>query len=169
MFSFKAIIQKFASKGEKTGWTYIDIPKDIILKLKLKTKKEFRTKGIIDDVKFERLASYPIGEGNFIIAINSDLRKKLGKKEGAIISVKFELDKAEASQSHELLDCLREDQEACEQFLSQPKSHQNYFHNYINSAKTTATKAGRIVQTINAMHKKQNYGEMIRSLNKKNQ
>ena len=69
MFSFKSIIQKFANKGEKTGWTYIDISQDIILKLKLKNKKEFRIKGVMDDVAFERLAVYPIGDGNFIIAI----------------------------------------------------------------------------------------------------
>jgi len=40
MYSFKSIILKFASKGEKTGWTYVEIPGDIILKLKLKNKKE---------------------------------------------------------------------------------------------------------------------------------
>ena len=65
--------------------------------------------------------------------------------------------------------CLKEDAVALKQFQSQLLSHQNYFHRYIESAKTAATKGGRIVNTINAMHKKQNYGEMIRSLNKKNQ
>ena len=75
MFSFKSIIQKFANKSEKTGWTYIDIPQHIILKLKLKNKKEFRIKGVMDNVAFERLAVYPIGDGNFIIVINAELRK----------------------------------------------------------------------------------------------
>lgn len=164
MHSFKSIILKFASKGEKTGWTYVEVPKDIITNLKLKTKKEFRIKGMMDDVPFERLATYPIGEGNFIIAINAVLRKKLGKKEGAIVRVTFELDTSEALQSEELIDCLQDDKEALKQFLSQTKSMQNYFHNYINSAKTPATKASRIVHSINAMHKKQNFGEMIRSL-----
>jgi len=162
--SFKSIIQKFANKGEKTGWTYIDVPPDIILKLKLKNKKEFRIKGIIDDVKFERMAVYPIGEGNFIIAINAELRKKLGKKEGAAIAIKFELDKSEALQSQELLDCLNEDAIAKKQFETLNLSHKNYFHRYIYSAKGEATKAGRIVNVINAMYKKQNFGEMIRSL-----
>lgn len=166
MFSFKSIIQKFANKGEKTGWTYVDIPQDIILKLKLKNKKEFRIKGAMDDVVFERLAVYPIGEGNFIIAINAELRKKLGKKEGAVLSVKFELDKSEALQSQELLDCLKDDKTALKQFNSLLLSHQNYFHRYIYTAKGADTKAGRIVNTINAMHKKMNFSEMIRSLKK---
>ena len=53
---FEAIINKFGNKGEKTGWTYIDIPQHIILKLKLTNKKEFRIKGVMDDVAFDRLA-----------------------------------------------------------------------------------------------------------------
>ena len=167
MHSFKSIILKFASKGEKTGWTYVDIPPDIILKLKLKTKKEFRIKGLLDDVKFERLATYPIGEGNFIIAINAELRKKLGKKEGAMLSVKFELDKSEALQSQELIDCLNEDKIALKQFNSLLLSHRNYFHRYVYTAKGADTRAGRIVNIINAMYKKQDFGAMIRSLKKK--
>ena len=164
MHSFQTIIQKFASKGEKTGWTYVDIPPDIIFKLKLKNKKEFRIKGLMDDVRFERLAAYPIGEGNFIIAINGELRKKIGKKEGAMLHVKFELDLSAPLQSPELMDCLNEDTIALKQFNSLMLSHQNYFHRYVYTAKGAATKAARIVNIINAMHQKQNFGEMIRSL-----
>lgn len=167
MHAFKSIILKFASKGEKTGWTYVEIPTDIIAKLKLKTRKEFRIKGSMDDVKFERLATYPVGDGNFIIAINAELRKKLGKREGATLTVKFDLDKSEALQSQELMDCLKEDPVASKQFESLPLSHRNYFHRYIYTAKGADTKAGRIVNVINAMYKKQNFGEMIRGLNKK--
>ena len=167
MPSFKSIIQKFANKGEKTGWTYVDIPKDIILKLKLKNKQGFRIKGVIDDVKFERLSTYPIGGGEYIIAINGELRKKLGKKEGAMVSLKFELDENNPPESKELMDCLKEDKEALKQFNSLLRSHQTYHHHYVCSAKGAATKAGRIVNVINAMHKKQNFGEMIRSLKKK--
>lgn len=166
---FKAIILKFASKGDKTGWTYVEVPPDIIPKLKLKTKKEFRIKGLIDDLKFERLATYPVGGGNFIIAINAELRKKLGKKQGAMVSIKFELDSSEALQSQELIDCLNEDPLALKQFNSLTLSHRNYFHRYVFTAKGQATRAGRIINTINAMYKKQNFGEMIRGLQKKNQ
>lgn len=164
MPSFKTAIQKFADRGEKTGWTYIDVPPDIIKKLKLKNKKEFRIKGAIDDVKFERMTVYPIGEGNFIIALNGEIRKKLGKKEGAMISIKFEMDSSEAQKSKELLDCLAEDKVAKKQFESILLSHQNYFHRYVFSAKGEATRAGRIVNVINAMYKKQNFPEMIRDL-----
>ena len=167
MFSFKTIIQKYVNKGEKTGWTYVDIPIDILAKLKRKDKKEFRVKGVIDDTKFERLACYPVGEGNFILAINAELRKQIGKKEGATVSIKLDLDPRENLQSQELLDCLNEDPIALKQFNSILKSHQNYFHRYVYTAKGADTRAGRIVNVINAMLKKQNYGEMIRSHQKK--
>ena len=44
MFAFIAIINKFEAKGEKTGWTYVDIPKDILIKLKRKDKKPFASR-----------------------------------------------------------------------------------------------------------------------------
>lgn len=168
MLSFNAIIQKFADRGEKSGWTYIDVPKDVVAKLKLKNRREFRIKGAMDDVPFERLACYPVKDGDFIIALNAELRKKLGKKEGAMLRIKMEQDTREALKSDELLDCLKEEPEALNQFASLTKAHQNYFHNYINTAKGADTRAGRIVHVIHAMLKKQNFGEMIRSHQRKN-
>jgi hypothetical protein len=168
MHSFTAIIQKSGSWGEKSGWTYVDIPQDILTRLKLKSKKEFRIKGFIDDVKLERQAVFPIGEGNYIITLNADLRKKLGKKTGAMVKLSIELDKRDAAQSEELLGCLKDDDVARAQFESMNKSNQNYFHNHILAAKTEATRTTRVVNTLAAMHKKQNFGEMIRGLKAKN-
>jgi uncharacterized protein YdeI (YjbR/CyaY-like superfamily) len=107
-----------------------------------------------------------MGNGEFIIVLNSDLRKKIKKNEGAILNIRFELDKSKALISNELVSCLNDDEIAKKQFLSLLPSHQNYYHRYIETAKTQATKATRIAHTLNAMHKKLNYGEMIRSLKK---
>lgn len=167
MISFNTTLLKFEDKGEKTGWTYVEIPADCLEKLKLKSRKEFRIKGVIDDVKFERLACYPVKDGNFIIAINAALRKKLGKKEGALVSIQLSKDTREALKSDELLECLKEEPQALVYFDSLTKAHQNYFHNYINSAKGADTRAGRIVHSLNALCKKQDFGAMIRSLKKK--
>jgi hypothetical protein len=164
--SFQTIIQKFADKGHQTGWTYIDIPQDIILNFNRKDKKDFRVKGYIDNVTIERMTIFPTGKGNYILALNAQLRKLLGKKEGAIISLKIEVDTNDALKSQDLLDCLNEDAVALKQFNSLAKSHQNYFHNYINSAKGFDTRAGRIINTLLAMNKKMSYSEMIRSLKK---
>lgn len=167
MQSFQAILHKYTQKGEKSGWTYVEIPTAVLAKLKRKNKKAFRIKGSIDNAKFEKMTTYAIGDGAMIIAVNAQLRKTLGKKEGAVVKVKFEVDEGAPLISQELMDCLKEDKVALSQFESLTLSHQTYFHRYIESAKTTATKAGRIVNTIDAMLKKQNFGEMIRSMKKK--
>lgn len=167
MHSFTAIIQRFSSKGEKTGWTYVDIPPDILSKLKLSSKKEFRVKGFMDDIAIVQLAAYPIGEGNYIIAINAELRKKLGKKQGAMLKLKIKLDESERAKSKDLEACLQEDTSASTFFESLNRSHQNYFHTYVLTAKTLPTKTARLVNIINAMHRKQNFGEMIRGLKEK--
>ena len=166
MFSFTATLLKYNNKGEKTGWTYVDVPADIILKFKRKDKKEFRVKGLIDDLKFDRLAVYPIGDGNFIIAVNAQMRKALGKKEGAMVSLNIELDNSPSIRSPELLVCLAEDPLAEKQFESLLLSQRNYFHHYIADAKGHETKAKRIINTIQAIYLKQDFGLMIRSLKK---
>jgi hypothetical protein len=166
VFSFTSIIQKFSSRGEKTGWTYVEIPPELVVKLQLPSKRGFRIKGIMDDVKFSRLSTYPVGGGNFIVAINRDLKKKLAKKEGALLRIKFQLDEKKAPQSPELLIALKEEKKALQVFRKQPFSHQNYFHRYVAAAKTKATRATRIVNIITAMYRGQDFGAMIRSLKK---
>ena len=41
MVRFSTIIKKFADQGEKTGWTYIEIPHTIADQLKPGIKKHF--------------------------------------------------------------------------------------------------------------------------------
>jgi hypothetical protein len=43
-----------------------------------------------------------------------------------------------------------------------PKSHQKYFSNWIESARTESTKAKRIAQAVNALSIGLGYGEMMR-------
>ena len=52
MVSFEAIIKKFDKQGEKTGWTYIDIPEATAQQLMPGNKKAFRIKGNMDDCSF---------------------------------------------------------------------------------------------------------------------
>ena len=44
MVEFTTTIKQFGQKGEKTGWTYIEIPTDIVDQLLPGTKKGFRVK-----------------------------------------------------------------------------------------------------------------------------
>ncbi|MBC8052795.1 MAG: DUF1905 domain-containing protein [Sphingobacteriaceae bacterium] len=163
MVEYDTVILKFAEKGEKSGWTYIDVPADVAQQLKPGNKKSFRVKGMLDMFKFSGIALLPMGEGDFIMALNADIRKGIRKSEGAMLKVKLEEDhdyKLEAPP--ELMECLADDPESLEFYSSLAKSHREYFIKWIESAKTDATRTSRIVQMVNAMARKWDYGQMIR-------
>ncbi|WP_428088853.1 DUF1905 domain-containing protein [Candidatus Pollutiaquabacter sp.] len=51
---YTTIIQKFREKGEKSGWTYIDVPADVANRLKKGQRTSFRVKGKLDDSPLKR-------------------------------------------------------------------------------------------------------------------
>src|SRR5688572_5863787 len=93
MITFKAEIERFAEMGEKTGWSYVFIPSAVANEIKPDCKKSFRVKGRIDDVEIGGVATVPMGEGDFIIALKATLRKQLRKEKGAIVELELEEDK----------------------------------------------------------------------------
>jgi len=161
---FTAILEKFASQGEKTGWTYISIPKKVAEKINPGVKRSFRVKGKIDEHPIKFVATVPMGEGNFIIAINATMRKAIGKQKGEKVEVELELDKAKIAINKEFLECLADEPAALKEFNKMPLSHQHYYSKWIEGAKTEATKTKRIALAVDTLAKKMNYGEMIRSI-----
>ncbi len=162
MVSFKATIEKFKKQGEKTGWTYIVIPVDIAQKINPGVKKSYRIKGSLDNYAFSGMAVLPMGEGDFILALNATVRKGIRKKQGDTLNVNIELDKNKYQLNAELMLLLESEPKALAHFKSLPGSHQNYFSKWIESAKTMNTRHDRIASTLNAMLKKQGYAEMMR-------
>ena len=163
MIKLTAIIEKFDQKGEKTGWTYLDIPSELASDLKADCKVSFRVKGQIDTVKFEGIALAPMGEGNFILPLKKEIQKKIGKSKGATVALQITEDKGfKLEMPEDLESCLCDVGGSMEQFNGMPKSHQNYYFNWINAAKTDSTRVKRIAQTIEAMVKKMDFGQMIK-------
>ena len=163
MIKFTATIKKFDKQGEKTGWTYIDVP--VVLAQKLQdNKKVFRVKGKLDNYPFEQIALLPMGGGDFIMTLNATFRKAIKKQKGAKVDVVMEVDHSEIKPMPELLECLEDEPAALEHFKTLPRSHQNYFSNWIKTAKTEPTKAKRIAAVVNAMEKHLDFGQMLRSM-----
>ena len=77
MITFNTIILQFNEQGEKTGWTYIEIPADLAQQLKPGYKKSFRVKGMLDGLAVSGMALMPMGDGNFIMALKADIRRPL--------------------------------------------------------------------------------------------
>ena len=163
MVEYATTILKFNEQGEKTGWTYIEVPADVAQELKPGNKKSFRVKGKLDNYPIEMIAIMPMGEGAFIMAINAAMRKGIAKKHGAMLQVQLEVDNKTYELNPDLMECLAEEPEGMVYFKGLAPSHQNYFSKWVESAKTNETKAKRIAQCVNAMVKKQTYSEMIRA------
>ncbi|WP_316799820.1 YdeI/OmpD-associated family protein [Pedobacter frigidisoli] len=164
MIYLKAEIERFAQMGEKTGWSYVFIPADTANEIKAGCKVSFRVKGKIDALEISGLATIPMGGGDYIIALRSELRRKLKKEAGAAIELWLEEDKTFKIEMPEDLEmCLADGEGLLEHFLRQPKSHQAYFIKWINEAKTEVTRTKRLTMTISAMEKGQDYGAMIRA------
>lgn len=165
MISFTATLQKFDEHGDKTGWTYIEVPADIADQLNPNSKKAFRVKGKIDSFAIEGVSLIPMGAGSYLLAVNAAMRKGIKKNKGAMVKVQLALDKP-YELSKELLDCLADEPAALKFFQSLTKAHQNYFSKWIESAKTETNRANRIAMTVSAASKKWGYPEMIRAAKK---
>ena len=163
MIQFKTTIQKFGEQGEKTGWTYIEIPAAMAQQLKPGNKKSFRVKGKLDTYKIAGIALIPMGGGSFIMAINADMRRKIHKRHGAILQVQLLEDKQEFQLNKDFIDCLDDDPTAKAFFYTLTGSHQRYFSKWIDAAKTEPTRVKRITLAVTALAKKWGYPEMIRS------
>jgi hypothetical protein len=164
MVEYSTVIHRFAEQGEKTGWTYIEVPADVAQQLKPNNKRSFRVKGTLDFFQIAGVALLPMGEGNFILALNADIRRGIRKSEGAMLKVVLEVDiEYSVEPPPELLECLEEDPGSLAYYNSLPKSHRDYFIKWIDSAKTTPTRANRIVQMVNAMAMRWDYPTMIRA------
>jgi len=166
MIAFTATIKRFTKQGEKTGWTYIEVPQPIAEQLKPGCRKSFRVSGKLDLYKIDRVALIPMGEGHFILAVNAAMRKGIQKGQGATIAVQLKADEREVKPPADFLDCLADEPEALAFFTSLTKGHQLYFGRWIDSAKTEATRTKRIAQAITALARKMGYPEMIRAAKK---
>ena len=159
---FSAELKRFGSNGDKTGWTYVMVPKKLAAVLKPGQKRSFRVKGTIDEYPIKGVAMIPMGEGDFLIAVNATMRKAIRKHSGLVV-VTIEEDLAQYKINKELLSCLQDEPDAAAWFHSLLPSHQRYFSKWIESAKTDATRTKRIAMTVNAMVKRIDFGEMLRS------
>jgi hypothetical protein len=168
MVQYTTTIHRFEKKGEKTGWTYIEVPADIVQKIKPGNKKEFKVKGKLDKHPIKRVSLLPMGGGIFIMAINAALRKAIGKRHGAMLKVQLQADESPFIFNADFIDCLNDEPTAKKFFETLPGSHMRYFSKWIDEAKTDPTKTKRIALAVTALSKKLGYGEMIRGQQKKN-
>jgi hypothetical protein len=162
MVKFDTTILQFEEKGEKSGWFYIEIPVDVAETLQPGNKKSFKVKGLLDKYRFTGKSLLPMGGGIFIMPLDATTRKNIHKGKGSMIHVQLDPDSTPFQVPGWIVDCLEDEPRARERFMSIPKSHQNYYIKWIESAKTEETKARRLAQMITACVRGLTYGEMMR-------
>ena len=162
MVQYTTTILQFEEHGDKTGWTYIEIPADIAQQLIPGNKKTFRVKGRLDSYLLPTISLLPIGGGRFMMPLNAMIRKNIRKKKGATLNVQLVVDLTPQTTPPWMEECLEDDPKAHENFYKLAKSHQNYFIKWIESAKTDATKTKRLAQAVTALSNGIDFGAMIR-------
>jgi hypothetical protein len=163
MIRFTATIHQFAEQGEKTGWTYIEIPADLAEDLQPGSKKSFRVKGKLDQYPIKSVALLPMGGGRFILPLNASMRKGIAKKKGGKLDVQLSVDKQPLEPPPGFMECL-DDEPVAKTFYEELKlSHRNYFIKWMGGVKSEAAQAKRMAQVINALSKKMDFVSMIRS------
>jgi hypothetical protein len=163
MIAFTTKIKRFEKKGEKTGWSYIEISKRQAEQLKPGSRVSFRVKGLIDEHAIQKTSLLPMGDGNFILPMNGTIRKAIGKAMGDAVNVRLDLDERTLTPSAIFIKCLKDDPLAHDFFKTLPKSHQQYFSKWIDSAKTMATKTKRITMAVIALSRSQGFPQMMRA------
>jgi hypothetical protein len=167
MVDFTTIILQFGEQGDKTGWTYIEIPYDIAQQMLPGNKRAFRVKGLLDSHEVSGMSALPHGEGNFILALKKEICKAIRKTRGAMLRVQLEHDKDfKIEMPEDLTECFEFEPDGFAFFSGLSKSHQGYFIKWINDARTEQTRANRIANTINAAARRMDYGLMLREQKK---
>jgi len=163
MITYVTKIKRFDKKGEKTGWTYIEISPAQAQKLKPGNRIGYRVKGKLDQHPIKMLALIPMGEGAFILPLNAKLRKAIGKAKDDSLKVTLEVDDSKFQMSADFMQCLRDDPRAMSHFKTLSGSHQRYFSKWIEDAKTIHTKTKRITMAVVALAQGQGFPEMLRA------
>ena len=141
-YSFEAEIKKIEGKDA----TYIEVPINI--------EEELGSKRVKIKVKFDNVdyrgSIVKMGMPCYIIGITKDIRNKIGKTYGDIISVEFQKDEEERiiELPEEFKGKLLENEKACKFYEHLSYSNQRKYYQWITSAKKEETRIKRMEEAI---------------------
>ena len=160
--SYSSLLEKYGPDPDKAGWVVLLVPAAIASQVNPGVKKTFRVQGFLNDFSVEQMSVIPIGEGDFILPVKAEIRKKTGTKQGSKITVKLAIDARELELPTDFLAALDEVPEAKECFAGYTLFVRRIYGKWIDDAKTDATKVKRIAMALNALARGLDYGGMLR-------
>jgi bifunctional DNA-binding transcriptional regulator/antitoxin component of YhaV-PrlF toxin-antitoxin module len=143
VFDKKITVQKYPGKG---GWTYISI-----FNPTLKGAPWVKIKGTINDFELENQKMASMKNGNFMLPLNAQFRKKTGIKEGDAVHVVLFQDQSEYIVPEDVLICLEDYPKARAFFETLTESNKKYYVDSVMEAKTMETKVSRINKMIDKL------------------
>ncbi|MHA4741459.1 YdeI/OmpD-associated family protein [Dyadobacter sp. MSC1_007] len=143
LVSKKYQLEKFPGKG---GWTYViisEIPRD-----RRGAFGMVKVKGRIDDFQLNSYHLMPMGTGQLFLPVRAEIRKKIRKKEGDWVMVELYADDAALQTPEELIDCLKDEPAAYQNFLKLGQGAQKEYRDWVYGAKKDETRVERIAKMI---------------------
>ena len=111
--------------------------------------------GSIDGYEIKKFHLMPSGNGQLLLSVKAEIRKKINKQAGDYVHVILYPDNEPLEIPEELLLCLQEDQDAQQFFHSLNENEQHNYVKWIYSAKTDETRVERIAKTLVRLSKHQ--------------
>lgn len=136
------LLQKIEGKG---GWTYAEIPEIVMPKT---TFGILKVKGKIDDYELSNVRLMPLGNGNLLLPIRFEIRKRIKKQAGDSVHILLYKNDDPIIISDELLLCMEYEDGTLNKFENYTDGEKKAYIDWIYSAKTEQTKADRIAKTI---------------------
>jgi hypothetical protein len=139
-------LEKFPGKG---GWTFARIPE--IFQDKNKPFGWVKVRGTIDGYAISKCHLMPMGNGKLFLPVKATIRKAIGKKEGDRVHVVLYPDTEPMHVPEEMMLCLRDEPGALRFFNSLSESEQNYYVQWVYSAKKETTRTDRLIKTLDRL------------------
>jgi hypothetical protein len=141
-------LERFPGKG---GWTFARIPE--ISQDKSKPFGWVKVKGSIDGYEIKKCHLMPMGNGKLFLPVKADIRQKIKKAEGDYVRVTLFPDDEPLEIPSEFLVCLKDEPSSHKFFRSLSESEQNYYIQWVYSAKKEETKVDRLARTVDRLSK----------------
>ena len=94
----------------------------------------------------------PVGDGTMFLAVNSEIRKQIGKNEGDMVHVTLYSLELPPVDTEDFFICLQDEPAALERFNRLPENEQQKLLEWIYSVKNDQLKVERIAQTIDRLN-----------------
>ncbi len=147
-------LEKFPGKG---GWTFAIIPE--VMQNKHSAFGWVKVRVIIDGHEIKKYHLMPMGNGKLFLPVKSDIRKKIGKKNGDVVHIILYRDDEPLEVPEELRLCLNDEPRALKYFDSLSDNEKIAIIKWIFSAKKENKKVERLVLAINRLVNKRKFNE----------